>query len=242
LEKHIEIQGGYMKALQNHGGAALTSLLTLFAFAINSCAPIEMKKVVAQKSDYYSLTTLQNGMKISVDLYKEKERLKESFGCDLLSRGILPVFVVVENQNAEDGYILLNENAQLVMTGGMTDDNKENEGQKTDELTKAWKKRQNAEDNFGTAMVLFGAIGVATFLPSMFSAEKKYGDEFEIRRNLEQKQIVTKTIYQGGSHSGFLYFNLGHEEDLSRLQGISLSIRNIRTNEITSFTINTNNQ
>jgi hypothetical protein len=158
----------------------------------------------------------------------------------LLSRGVLPVLVVVENQNADDGYILLSEKARLVMMGGMTGGNKEDEGRRTDELGEAGTKRQTA-NTLGAAAPLFGVLGLAVVFPLMFAAEKKYGDEFEIRRNLEQKQMVPKTIYQGGSHSGFLYFNLRNEEDLSRVQGVSLSIRNIRTNEISSFTINTVN-
>jgi len=87
----------------------LTSVVTIVQFAVNACAPIEMKKVVAQKADYHRFMSEQNGIMISVDPYKEKDRLKEAFGCDLLSRGVFPVFVVVENQTAEDGHILVHE-------------------------------------------------------------------------------------------------------------------------------------
>jgi len=85
-----------VRVLYSSRKVALTSVVTIVQFAVNACAPIEMKKVVAQKADYYRFMSEQNGIMISVDPYIEKDRLKEAFGYDLLSRGVFPVFVVVE--------------------------------------------------------------------------------------------------------------------------------------------------
>jgi hypothetical protein len=70
----------------------------------------------------------------------------------------------------------------------------------------------------------------------------KYFDEIEIQRNLEEKQLnFTKTIYEGESQNGFLYFNIEKAEDIKKIQGISLQIKNLRTSEISVITIITGN-
>jgi hypothetical protein len=219
-----------MRATQDSWKIALTLVLTLFVFAISSCAPIEMKKVVIQRTDHYKFTSQQQGLRISVDPYVESGRLQDSFGCDLLSRGIIPVLVVVENLSAEDAYMIVSEKARLLTMDAI------NSRHKTDEVEQA-RKRLQTWNTVLAVSPLFG-LGLAA-LPFTAVAERSFQNEIEIRKNLEQKQLVPKTIYQGSSHSGFLYFDLGKREDLGKVDGISLTVRNVRTNEISSFTIDT---
>jgi len=75
-----------VRVLYSSRKVALTSVVTIVAFAVNACTPIELKKVVAQKADYYRFTSQQNGIGISVDPYKEKDRLEEC----CLSRDLTP--------------------------------------------------------------------------------------------------------------------------------------------------------
>jgi hypothetical protein len=237
-----------VRALHSPIKITLASVLTLIAFAVNSCGPIEMKKVVVQQGAHYKFTSQQSGLKISVDPYTENDRLRDSFGCDLLSRGILPVLVVVENLSSEDGYIVVTEMATLMINGSINSKVQSDEGQKSEELDRKFKELVSTS-NTAVAMaewspligVLSPVIGVASLVSQplkALGAEAKYKDEIEIKRNLEQKQMLPKTVYQGGLQSGFLYFNLGKAEYLSKLQGILLHIKNVRTNELLSVTIN----
>lgn len=226
-----------MRVVQSSRKLILAAMLTLIAFFVTNCAPTEIRKVAVQKADHYKFTSQQDGLRISVDPYTEKNRIKDSFGCDLLSRGILPVLVVVENLSSEDGYIMVIDKASLMISNAVNDNKQVGEDQKNYELERA-RKRAHSLDGIQPVMVLFPLLAFAV-LPFAQTAENTYRNEVEIKRNLEQKLIVPKTIYQGGSHSGFLYFNLGKAEDISIVQGICLSIRNIRTNEISSITIST---
>lgn len=237
-----------MRDLHSPVKITLASILTLMAFAVNSCGPMEMKRVVVQQGAHYKFTSQQSGLKLSVDPYTEKDRLQANFGCDLLSRGILPVLVVVENLSSEDGYIVVTDMATLMTNDSINSRVQSDEGQKSEELESKFKELESTS-NTAVGMVewspLIGVvspvIGVASLVSQplkALGAEATYKDEIEIKRNLEQKQMLPKTVYQGGLHSGFLYFNLGKAEDLTKLQGVLLHIKNVRTNELLSVTIN----
>ena len=88
-------------------------------------------------------------------------------------------------------------------------------------------------------MIVF-PVAVVPILPVWGIAEKRTMDEVAIKRNIEESQLLDKTIYQGGSHSGFLYFQLKNKTDMNRVAGFYLSMKNIRSKEIISFTININ--
>jgi hypothetical protein len=210
------------------------SVLPIIFLIIASCGPVEIKKVTTQKADYYKFTSQKAGLKISVDPYKEENRLQEFFGCDLLSRGVLPVLVVIENQNSDDGYILVKERSVLVMRNTDPTDAKNNlgiGGYGSHDLEKAVKVES--------------AIKPWLFLSTLFiapalAAEKRTRDELAIKENIEKTQLLDKTVYRGRSNSGFLYFQLKKKEDLDNVVDFYLNMKNIRTNEIVSFLININ--
>jgi hypothetical protein len=228
-----------MRVIHNPMKITLTSMLTLIAFAINSCSPIEMKKVVVQRGAHYKFSTQQSGLRISVDPYTENDRLQNTFGCDVLSRGILPVLLVVENISSEDGYIVVNDTACLITADPINNIEQSDEVQKSEKLGRAGNRLASTSTAAVATAHMLPVIGVASLvlLPFALGGEATYRDEIEIQRNLKQKQILPKTIYQGSLQSGFLYFNLGKAEYLSKLQGVSLSMRNVRTNELLSVTI-----
>jgi hypothetical protein len=225
-----------MRTLQCSRNLTLSSIIVISIFTVASCATtINMKKVVVQSSDHYKFQSQQDGFRISVDPYIEKSRLQDYFGCDLISRGILPVFMIVENVSSDDGYIILSDKTILVGIDAINEEQVISHPT-TDDLGKAT-KNITAINKIGPAVPLTGVLGLA-ILPFGLAAEKKFQDEVTIQRNLEKKQLnYTKTIYRGDSQSGFLYLSLEKAEDLNRVQSISLIIKNIRTNEIASIPI-----
>ncbi len=216
------------------------SMAVILAFVFTGCAPIQIQKVTAHSADSYKFSLEKDGFKISVDPYREKDRLRDSFGCDLISRGILPVLVVIEDKNAEDGYVLMLEKANLVLKEVSAT------GQKTSgtpgssqayEMEQAKRRAQMTNGILLPASPIFGLLGFAVALPFGIAADKKYSDETKIQRNLEEKQIVTKTLYPGSSQNGFFYFNLGMNVGIDRVEGISLILKNIRTEQELSFIV-----
>ena len=220
---------------------AITSVITLLPFAAVCCAPIEIKKLPTQNAGGYKFISQQSGLKISVDPYKEEGRLRQFFGDDLLSRGIFPIFVIIENQNADGGYILNNEKIALVMK--VLDLKTNNyalniEGIKPIEL--------QASNNSGTleaggVLTTASALFFPLLLPAAiftYSGLNSIENENAIRRNLEQKQMVLKTLYPGDIHNGFLYFRISKKEDIENVQGVNINLKNLRTDQVLTFIIN----
>lgn len=215
----------------------LSSSLTIFFFVFSGCAPVEIKKITAQKDYHYKFTSQNAGLKISVDPYREEQRLQDFFGCDLLSRKLLPVLVVIDNLSAEDGYVLLKEQSRLLMKTADTVAIEDKESYRSsDELRKAVKE-ESAINIVAGGIGVIAPITLIASLPLMIAAEKTIKDELAIQTNIQEKQLLDKTLYRGASHSGFLYFPLNSKEDSTRVGGFSLSIRNIRTKEVVSFII-----
>jgi len=224
-----------MRTLLSSKSLTLTSIITILVFIVVSCADIDMKKVVVQAPDHYKFKSQQDGFRISVDPYTEKNRLQDYFGCDLISRGILPVFMNVENVSSEDGYIIMSDKAILLGIDAIKE-GQDITRQPNDDLVKATKNFTSI-NKLGPTVPVIGVMALA-ILPFGLASEKKFHDEVTIQRNLETKQLnYTKTIYQGDSQSGFLYFSIEKAEDLKKVQGVALIIKNIRTNEISSIPI-----
>ncbi len=214
----------------------LSSALTIIFFVFAGCSAVDIKKVTYQKADYYKFTSQKAGLRISVDPYIQEDRLKEFFGCDMLSRGILPVFVVLENENAEDGYILVKEKTGLIMKtpSQMNSTNKSGgETYTSDELEKAVKTEE-------TILNLGWVLSPIGIMIPLVIADKKVKDERAIKRNVEEIHLGDKTIYQGGSNSGFLYFGINDKTDINKIEGLLLTMKNIRSKETMPLIININ--
>lgn len=235
--------------------------IVALVFLLASCA-LQFKKAAVQKPDSYRFTLQDRGFTVSADPYKEDSRLDEYFGCDLLSRGILPVLLVIENQMAGDGFNLLAEEVRLLMKGvdPATSTLATNAGGvPTDELHKAQRSGALALPAAGEAVMYLDPIAPLLQVANLVQvaplvqlapiavgfvlviagipAQKRLQNELQIRRNLEEKQLLSKTLYPGGTQAGFLYFKLNNKEDLQEVQGINLTLKNVRSNEVLSFSV-----
>jgi hypothetical protein len=218
---------------------AMRFMLVFVLIGISACGPLEMKNVVVEKGAPHQFAAEDAGLRVSADPYTEKGRLQDAFGCDLPARGILPVLIVVENLSSGDGYVVVNDKVRLG-TGGFADDREQSSDvQKSEALARAGGKLQSTSNIAVSAISWMPIVGAASlvFLPAALGAEARFRDETEIRRNLEQKQMLPKTIYRGGLQSGFFYFNVGASKSLDAAQGIQVTLRNVRTNELLPITV-----
>lgn len=205
---------------------AVLSVMTVILFVFTNCSPVQVREVIIQRADHYKFSSEKSGLKISVDPYREERRLQDFFGYNLLSRGILPVLVVIENQTAQDGYTLVTDKSGLLIS-------KTEERKIANTLTE-----QNLNSPPPTMPVLPFVILIPIGIAVQMSTTQQLVNENQIRNNLEQKRMLDKTLYQGGSQSGFLYFKLNDKENAERVQGIRFTLKNIRTDETVVFTIN----
>ena len=167
------------------------------------------------------------------------------------------VLVVFENKSAEDGFILIEEGAHLLMKDQVEHGTKNNPAgdiQTMDEIRNSQNIQQSliaigqaslpsgqlATTAGGlplTAGSALGAAGLVVFLiPAVIIGEHQAKLSI-VQKNITEKELIAKTVYPGGSHSGFLYFFIPKREDLKNVEGVVLNLKNIRSNETRSMKI-----
>ena len=222
-----------MRILHRSSGVLIVSVLSGMLLGLLSCTTeVKIRKFDPPKSLDAKFTAERDGLRVSVDPYKEQNRLLDYFGYDLLSKGVLPIFVLLENLNAEDGYILVKERTGLVMmkspnydqVSKIMGDNAVQKSPPTHAQWLAW------EPFLVTTIPVVG-------LPLAWEQGRRAKNDQLIRRNLEDKVILDKTIYPGSSHSGFLFFVLNTNKGAEGIRGIALCLKNIRSKEALFFMI-----
>jgi hypothetical protein len=209
--------------------------LILVVFSFTACSTVAIQKVAAQKASYYKFSSEKSGLKVSIDSYVEEERLKTYFGCDLLSKNILPVLVVIENISSKDGFMVLSEQSNLILKP-TTD-----APQKQINASSGQQESLSKGPSENWALLLPGSLLVSpllmiAMLPVVFALGTASDNAQYIIRNIEDNRLVDKTVYIGGSNSGFLYFKL-ERADIARLIGVQVALKNLRTNEVLHISV-----
>jgi hypothetical protein len=216
--------------------APLKITLAIFLMAGNLLAGCLAKIYDFKPLNTYSCKFSKNyaGLKVSVDPFFEEDRLNKYFGDDLLIYNVLPIFINFENQNAEDGFIVIKEQCLLVMKELNPEDNKKlghNSGQRMEGVDPYQLPSAAKVDNvMGASFLLGGIIGLGI-------AESHYINLVSKKQNLAEKQLVDKIVYPGSSHNGFIYFKINQKEYIHNIGGLLLAAKNIRTNEMINIVV-----
>ncbi len=233
------------------------SLVLIMCIIFSGCATVKFDKAEVLPASSYKYSCSKSGLTISVDPFIDEDRVNRIFGYDLLSQGILPVLVIFENKNAEDGFILLKERSILLIKDHERQSIKDNLSgniQTSDEMNKS----ANGEMDFVTAATAsvaagqlaaaagqvslsagsaLGAVGVVVIaIPAVIIATHQQNLS-HIQQNIIDNELVNKPLYPGGCHSGFLYLKPDKKENIKHIEGVILNIKNIRSNEIQSIRI-----
>jgi hypothetical protein len=217
--------------------------VTVFIFDLIGCSTVQFSKQDLRSYDHYRWKTQEKGFKIALDPYNEDKRVEEAFGFDLLSIRVFPIFVSIENQNAEGHYLLIEEKTFLIMKNSEASGNfnaATKEGIEVPEFQGAQGTSATAEGLTYGGMLFFPLLLPAAIFSN--SAILQMENRALIQKNLEDGKILPKTLYQGGAQNGFLFFRVNKKEDFERVQGVNIAIRNLRTDELLIFTINITNK
>jgi len=214
----------------------IISVLLIISLFLNGCfwMRVEYEKADIKQASSYKYSCNKSGLIISVDPYIEEERVDKVFRYDLLSKGILPVLVVFENKDAEDGYVLLKDQSKLLLKNYKSQDTEDKLNDKislTEEISDSHKKEL--------------ATGVGLFLITSVFVDSLIADSFRIHRenlvsvfqNLSNIELKDKTVYAGGTHSGFLYVKFTKREDIKYIEGFLFTLKNIRTDKTQTIKI-----
>lgn len=211
-----------------------TITIALALNVLTACSGVKMRDVQVKDFSQYNTHQEQKGVRVAVDPYIEKERLKEFFGTNLLSvYGILPVHVVVENGTNQP--LLIQKNDIVMLPSDNSGISHEPPAYVNMPIRHKWNKLDHGW------MTL---IGVALFpLPAALAAPavlKVEADYASIMRNINEKSLHDKSIYNGERHDGFVYFQLKDNVAKGTVPKVRVNVKNLKSDETLSFTFDVN--
>ncbi len=202
------------------------------------CAVKHLPDVGALQPAAYRYHASADGIDVAVDPYIEEQRLVEYFGTNLLSKGILPVHLVIRNGSGST-YMFdpRDVSCSLAIETAETPDGTPAQGQAA--LDERGTEHQAAGEAAGTVakgMVVGGELVTTHALEQTHSftapgaaaglgiglggALFAWAVDHEVQKDevsyksIARKQIFEKTLFGGETHSGFVYFK---DKDGSRL-------------------------
>lgn len=219
-----------------------------FSFLIMGCT-VKISDVAVKPTPQYKFCQEKGGLKIAIDPFFEKERLKEYFGADLVSHGILPLLIIVENHHLKAGYLL-----DKKFFSAALETVKEPETKEGTDPSVSVPKEADVAKWAGLATAEVGVVGPAVgaaagvivapgpglvLIPITLSlaiyATKIEGDILKINDNLSKKAFVDRTVFPGESHSGFIYFQLKNREGLQNISAIMIKAKQIPSEKELDF-------
>jgi hypothetical protein len=217
---------------------AFCLVLVCCALMLGGCGETVREVAVRRVSEYRHVVH-QSGLSASVDPFVDEERLVNHFGADLLADGLLPIFVVLENQGYGDGVVVLKEKIALELGSAAIAEASERYKYEADvnaSTTKSVGGAAAAASGAATVAILPIMAGTPivsiAFLPVTIAVSMQAEKTERVARRVEDRAIQFRTVYPGQVQSGFIYFKLGARENAAHLVALTLPVQNINTREV----------
>jgi len=162
------------------------------AFLFTGCGTLKIPQYAGNQEASATAQTLQaEDLRVTVDPFLEKARVREYFKQAPLEGGVVIFHLQARNDNPLHSFHVQKQNFRLVLPQG-------------NELGAAG--RIDTGTAAGEASVLVGAsLGSVV---GMFAGAKVLSDEMFVRKNLVDKEMPDQTLSPGRSMEGFVYYEL----------------------------------
>jgi hypothetical protein len=163
------------------------------------CSATRLPDYSPLSAHQYTHKNTQHGLTVAIHPMTQESEIEQYFGTHLLAHDILPVLVVVENQNVDVSFILRKQEIQLL-----------SEISQSPDAT----KRSGTVDTSGTAEPVGIAAATAIIvapplaIPLLLAVAGMESHAAEVRRNFAMKELQQITVSPGDTKSGFVYFQL----------------------------------
>jgi len=154
-------------------------------------------------------------VRVSVDAVLERDRLKQYFGTDPLSQGIVPVFIRVENV-ADSGSFLVEKENFTAGVNSTSDDPSLTGEVKHDSKT-------------GAAITAGGLLILSPAALLLGGAMVSRADA--IRSNFVKKELRNQSLASGMSTEGFVYFTSKDKNQPVRRVSLAVPVKNLQTEQ-----------
>ncbi len=203
----------------------IKSTICLFLFVVvTSCSSTRLTEVTILPIEQYKYYKEVNGLRIAIDPYSDPDRIKKTFGTNLLDDNILPIFLLIENHNTDTSFYI-NKDAICLTFLTVTELEKlKAENIEIEQLVSAiynltypniMNLRNYLRSQYGGNVNLYpliantGELILAIWGAGMTIKELSNMQKIEIiEHNIVKQTLMEKTINPGGSNSGFVYVKI----------------------------------
>jgi len=185
--------------------------------------PVYPEKSVGE----YKHSIKSQGLSVAVQPLTHKEEVEQYFGTDLVSKHILPVFILAHNTHSTSSFILSKEHFSFGRAN-----------ERMDDATKATVSNPNTVTQ-GVALggIILFPIAMPLLIPLAIVGANMESDANEIRHNFLEKEFHSKTLSPTQVVKGFVYFQLPKEERSDQEEDwvVTITAVTARTTERTKF-------
>ena len=203
----------------------IKSAICLFLFVlVTSCSSTRLTKVIILPIEQYKYYKEMNGLRIAIDPYFDPDRIKKTFGVNLLDDNILPIFILTENHNTDTSFYIKKDAICLSFLTVTELEKLKAENITLEQLESAiynltypyiMNFRNYLRGQYGGNINLYpliantGELILAIWGVGMTIKELSNMQKTEIiEHNIVKQTLMEKTINPGGSNSGFVYVKI----------------------------------
>jgi|ERR1041385_1732662 hypothetical protein len=161
-------------------------------------------------------TTETNGVRVSVDPVLDRNRSHKYFSTDTRAKGIVPVFVRVENLSSAGSVLVEKEQFKIAI-------NVDDSG--TSPLA-GEVKHESATGNVAAGVGILALSG-----PLIIVGSTMISTADEVRHNFVDKEFRNQSLSAGRSAQGFVYCEIADRKQPIRRLSISIPLRNLQTDQ-----------
>ena len=191
---------------------SLAILVAVVPVAVG-CSTVHPKAYSSSDAPASLTTAEKDGLRVSVDAVLDAKRTKKYFGTDTTSKGIVPVFVRVENISRTGSVLVEKEQFKVLVNAS------DLEGLK-----------KSVEHSSTTGQVIGGAGALLLASPLIVVGSIMISSADEVRQNFAEKELRNQSLTRGRGVEGFFYCKYDRKEPIRRVL-VSIPFRDLQTDQ-----------
>lgn len=196
-------------------------LISVLGCLLCGCASTQLPEVDAEPVGTAASVQSRDGLSVAVEPIGDRHRLERWFRKDIVSEGLLPIRIVIENTHPSASFIVRREAILL---------------RSADDAAESASSAGNVTNEGGGKSVL--AAGALTLSPLLIGiGATLQGREQVTQYNLAEKQLATQTIPPGGGLQGFVYYKLPTNAPIASDYVVTLEATDLGTGRSLSFVL-----
>jgi hypothetical protein len=177
----------------------------------------------------------KNGLQVAVEVLQDKQMIVKYFGAQLAEKGIVPLLVVAENQNADASFLLpyADPEVSILAHGQHKASNLQQQDGNSLSLESAQANaHEQARYDLGKEYLVGGGL---LFSWLSFVELGPTEQAAALKQELAVKALVKKTLSPGRELSGFIYFGMPQKLAKNVHLQVKLKALNLSSRKIESF-------